>query len=256
MGPTGFPGGQTKLNQELCMKKLLYLCALGLAAALPPSGPALAADHRDGDFVLADPSTDINDVYTWMSSDASKVYLAMTVFPAANATMSKFSTAALYVFHTASRASFGATTATPLDIICSFDQGQRISCWVGSANNFISGDASATTGLSNSAGTIKVFAGPRKDHFFFNLDGFNRARGLVRNGAGGLTFNGDGCPTAPAATLNTVAMALSQNAAGGTPAVDFFRNLNTLAIVLEIDKTLLNTGGAFISVWGGTHRKG
>ena len=67
------------------MKKILCLCALGLAAALPPTGPALAADHRDGDFVLADPSTDINDVYTWMSADASKVYLAMTVFPAANA---------------------------------------------------------------------------------------------------------------------------------------------------------------------------
>lgn len=238
------------------MKKILCLCALGLAAALPPTGPAIAADHRDGDFVLADPSTDINDVYSWMSTDASKVYLAMTVFPAANATMSKFSTAALYVFHTTSRASFAATTATPLDVICSFDQAQQISCWVGGANNFVSGNASNPTGLSNAAGNIKVFAGPRKDHFFFNLDGFNRARGLVRNGAGALTFNADGCPTAPAATLNTVAMALSQNAAGGTPAVDFFRTLNTLAIVLEIDKTLLNSGGGFISVWGATHRKG
>lgn len=238
------------------MKKVLCLCALGLATALPPSGPALAADHRDGDFVLADPSTDINDVYTWMSSDGAKVYLAMTVFPAANATMSKFSTAAYYVFHTASRATFGATTVTPLDVICSFDYNQRISCWVGSSTNFVGGDASNTAGISNAANTIKVFAGPRKDHFFFNLDGFNRARGLVRGGAGTLTFNGDGCPTAPAATLNMVAGALSQNSAGGTPAVDFFAPLNTLAIVLEIDKSLLNKGGAFISVWGGTHRKG
>lgn len=238
------------------MKKLLYLCALGLAAALPASGPALAADHRDGDFVLADPSTDVNDVYTWMSSDGQKVYLAMTVFPFANATMSKFSTAGLYVFHTASRATFGATTVTPLDIVCSFDQAQRISCWVGDNTNFVSGDASYVAGVSNAANTIKVFAGPRKDHFFFNLDGFNRARGLVRNGAGGLTFNADGCPTAPAATLNMVAGALSQNSAGGTPAVDTFRTANTLAIVLEIDKGLLNKGGGFISVWGGTHRKG
>ncbi len=238
------------------MKKVLCLCALGLATALPPSGSALAADHRDGDFVLADPSTDINDVYAWMSSDGSKVYLAMTVFPAANATTSKFSTAALYVFHTASRATFGTGMATTVDVTCSFDYNQRISCWVGSSANFVGGDASVTTGISNAANTIKVFAGPRKDHFFFNLDGFNRARGLVRMNAGGLTFNADGCPTAPAGTLNTVAMALSQNAAGGTPAVDFFRTLNTLAIVLEIDKTLLNKGGGFISVWGGTHRKG
>jgi hypothetical protein len=141
-------------------------------------------------------------------------------------------------------------------VICSFDQAQRISCWVGGANNFVSGDASNPAGLSNAANTIKVFAGARKDHFFFNLDGFNRARGLVRNGAGALPFPADGCPTAPAATLNTVAMALSQNAAGATPAVDFFRTLNTLAIVLEIDKTLLNSGGGFISVWGATHRKG
>lgn len=237
------------------MKKILCLCALGLAAALPPTGPALAADHRDGDFVLADPSTDVNDVYSWMSADTTKVYLAMTVFPAAT-TGSRFSPAALYVFHTASRAAFGATTVTPLDVTCSFDQAQRISCWVGANNYYVSGDASATAGISNAGGSIKVYAGLRKDHFFFNLDGFNRARNLVRTNVGGLTINGDGCPTAPAGTLNTVAMALAQTSAGATPPVDFFRTLNTLAIVLEIDKTLLTTGGAFISVWGGTHRKG
>lgn len=238
------------------MKKTLWLLALGMAAALPPVGPALAADHRDGAAVLADPSTDINDVYSWMSSDMTKVYLVMTVFPAANATTSKFSTAAYYVFHTASRTAFATPAATPVDVVCSFDATQKISCWVGDASNFVSGDASVAAGISSTNNYVKVFAGPRRDHFFFNLDGFNRARNLVRTNVGALTFNANGCPTAPAATLNTVAMALSQNAAGATPAVNFFGPLNTLAIVLEIDTTLLNKGGPIFSVWGATHRKG
>ena len=42
----------------------------------------------------------------------------------------KFSTAALYVFHTASRATFGTGMATTVDVTCSFDYNQRISCWV------------------------------------------------------------------------------------------------------------------------------
>ena len=236
------------------MKRTIGLFALGMAAALQ-SPTVQAADHRDGASVLTDPSTDINDVYSWMSTDGTKVYLAMTVFPAADKTNSKFSTAAYYVFHTASRATFGATQVMPVDVVCGFDAGQYISCWVGGNSTFVYGNANVTTGVSNAANTVKVYAGARKDHFFFNLAGFNTVRTTVKNNVGALTLNANGCPTAPAATLTAQRTQLGQ-APGGGAATDFFAPLNTLAIVLEIDKTLLNTGGGFMSVWGGTYRKG
>ncbi len=240
------------------MKRTIGLFALGIAAALQ-SPSVQAADHRDGASVLTDPSTDINDVYSWMSSDGSKVYLAMTVFPVADKAASKFSTAAYYVFHTASRASFAATQVTPVDVVCGFDSGQYISCWVGGNTTFVYGNANTTTGISNTAGTVKVYAGPRKDHFFFNLLGFNQVRANVKTNAATLAaaFNANGCPTGAGvnATLTAQRTQLGQ-APGGGAATDFFAPLNTLAIVVEIDKTLLNKGGGFMSVWGGTYRKG
>jgi len=237
------------------MKRDSFLLALGfgVASSLLLAAPASAADHRDGAATLTDPSTDINDVYTWMSADRSKVYLIMTVFPAANKTTSKFSNSAYYVFHTTSRANYLSAAVTPYDIICSFDSTQKISCWFGDSTTFLTGDASPTTGLSMGT-SIKVFAGPRKDHFFFNLAGFNEVRKKVKANTTN-TLNADNCLTA--GVPNTPAMLatqLGQSPAGGT-AVDFFASLNTLAIVMEVDTTLLNKGGSLISVWGGTYRK-
>lgn len=228
-----------------------------MAMSLLPAAPALAADHRDGASVDVDASTDINDVYAWVDSGGQSIYLAMTVFPVAAKT-SKFSNSAYYVFHTTSRAN-AAGAATPLDITCGFDNSavQNISCWVGDSTNFIYGDASGAAGLT--ANNITVFAGPRKDHFFFNLAGYNQVRANVTAAvaAKALTFNADGCPTMPAATLTAQATQLGRAPGGGAgSAQDFFLPLNTLAIVLKIPVTVVNKGGPLMSVWAGTYRKG
>lgn len=234
------------------------ILALGLGAALLPAQAALAADHLDGAAVKTDAATDINDVYAWMSSDGSKVYLAMTVFPQATTT-AKFSNAAYYVFHTSSRADFLNQTMVAKDIICSFDAAQMISCWVGDNTNFVYGNANVTTGLTGAGGKVKIYAGLRKDHFFFNLDGFNNARATIkaRNTTTAITVGTNGCPS----NINTTETALivnqlktSMTTGTGTPT-NFFANLNTLAIVLEVDKTLLNGGGPIMSVWGATVKK-
>ena len=68
---------------------------------------AWAADHRDGPGVRADIAADINDVFAWMSPDAARVYLVMTVFPFATAE-ARFSDSVQYVFHTSSASAFGA----------------------------------------------------------------------------------------------------------------------------------------------------
>jgi hypothetical protein len=261
--------GSYSLNEECFMAWKNRLLAIGLASALLPVQAAIAADHLDGSAtgVKADAATDINDVYAWISPDGTKVNLIMTVSPAANAATAKFSNSAYYVFHTASRQNFLAMQSTPTNIICSFDAMQKISCWVGTGNaNFIYGDASSTSGLVSSNGKMKVFAGPRKDHFFFNLDGFNAVRTIVKNrqATTPITLDGNGCAGmsgANAMGLNVTETQAVRNqlqrAPGGAAgsATDFFRNLNTLAIVLEIDKTMLVNGGNIISVWGGTHKK-
>lgn len=231
------------------------IAALGLTSALLPPLFAYAADHRDGAAVLADPSTDLNDVYAWVSGDGSKVYLVMTMFPAADKNTSKFSNAAYYVFHTASRASFNTTATTPLDIICGFDATQKISCWIGT--KFVFGDASSTAGLSSSDGKVRVYAGVRKDHFFFNLDGFNDVRATVkgRHAVTPLTFDANGCANnLTAGELSVIRNQLQKTAAGASPPVDFFKDLNTLAIVMEVDKALLTAGGPILGVWGATHK--
>ena len=185
------------------MKKssLTWMAAIGgacLVTAFITPRLAQSADHRDGPAVKMDPSTDINDVYTW--NDGNNVVLAMTVFPVADAN-SKFSNAAAYVLHTESAAAFGATS-NPFDIICTFDAAQKISCWAG--DEYVTGDASAAAGVASASGKLKVFAGRRADPFFFNLEGFNDNRDFVVANAGALTFNNQGCPNIDGPTSGAI----------------------------------------------------
>jgi len=242
------------------MKNKSWLLALGMAASLLPTAPASAADHRDGQFALEDPSTDINDVYSWVSSDGASVYLAMTVFPFTSAG-AKFSTAAYYVFHTNNRPAAGGA-GTNVDVICGFDAAQKISCWFGSTD-FVSGDASVDTAPLTTSSGISVFAGLRTDHFFFNLNGFNEARKTVKAGVAGIVaiINGNACPSSAGASAGKTTMAtaladLSHDTGGTLAPADQFLNQKTLAIVLKIPVAMLNTSGPVLAVWAGTHRKG
>jgi hypothetical protein len=47
---------------------------------------------------------------------------------------------------------------------------------------------------------------------------------------------------------------LSTNPTNGGPAVDFFLGLNVLSIVLQVDKTLLTSGGPVVGVWASTNK--
>jgi hypothetical protein len=224
----------------------LLACA-GAAAVLGYAGLARSADHLDAPGTRAEPAADINDVYTWM--DGNNVVLAMTVFPAATSG-AKFSDAVKYVLHTASGSAYGNTTAA-LDVICTFDTAQRASCWAGTSE-YVTGDASATTGLASGDGKFKVFAGLRADPFFFNLDGFKHTVSTVESAAAGLSFDVAGCPTLDAPTSATLRGQL-QSAPDGGPAQDFFQPLNGLAIVVSLDKTLVTKGGPIVSAWAGTY---
>lgn len=236
------------------LKWMVVVGGACLATAVIHPRLARSADHLDAPATKADPTADINDVYAFLDKPgdaATNVIYAMTVYPAAPAG-SKFSDSVQYVIHTSSGAKFGATTSD-LNIICTFDATQKIQCWAG-ADEYVTGDASGEAGLASASGKFKVFAGLRADPFFFNLAGFKNVVGIAtaalpvvaRNDAGCVGF--DTGPSGPGALL-------ALNPDGGGAPEDFFKNLNGLAIVVQLDKTVATKGGNIVSVWASTHKK-
>ena len=225
-----------------------------LAAALGYTTRAKSADHLDAPATTAEPSADINDVYSW--TDGSNLILAMTVYPNAPAGTT-FSDSVQYVFHTQSGAAYGATTAPEKDIIATFDAAGKIQLWVGS-DEYVTGDPSATTGLASADGKVKVYAGLRADPFFFNLSGFKAAVATVDSfeEAGTLQALGAtdaGCPLIPPSSAAALRSLLSTNPADGGVAPNDFAAFNALSIVVAVDKSLVNGGGAITAIWGSTH---
>jgi hypothetical protein len=226
------------------MKLLPKLAAI--AAALVAS-TALAADHRDGDAVQTDPSTDINDVYTF--TNGNNVVLAMTVSPFA-ATGAKFSDVAQYVFHVESYDKFGGAKSGSTDVICTFATDQKIQCWVGN-KDYVTGDASAAAGITSTTGKTKVFAGLRADPFYFYLTGFKNTRSAALAAAGTLMFNPNNCPQLNAATVTALQGLLITN----DQTKNDFAMANVLGLTLEVDKSLLIANpDEVISVWASTNK--
>lgn len=232
---------------------LRWACA---AVMVTGASSALAADHRDAPATKADPTTDINDVYAFI--DGTKVILAMTVLPAAEADAA-FSDAVQYVFNLETGTEFGTGIETK-KIICSFAADQTATCYLGvpgdEAEDMVTGDASAESGISSDAGKIQVFAGMRADPFFFNLEGFTDAVSTVVTAAPTLTFDAANCPDVNQPTSQLLVSQLQSTQMGTMPAVDFFLALNTMAIVVSLDMSALNPDHNLLSVWASTHRLG
>ena len=160
-----------------------------------------AADHLDAPAVMADPSADLNDFYSFVNpNDANEVISILTVHPLATGA-SQFSDAVIYDVW------FSADADAGVAVQCRFDAEQRINCTgpggataSGNTGNIIDGDG------------MRVWAGLTDDPFFFDLTAF---RATVASGV-------------PAFT---------------DPGTDFFAGLNTLAIVVGIDKDRVDDGG-------------
>jgi hypothetical protein len=247
-----------------------------LAGAVLASPAAIAADHNDGTQVMADPSADITDVYAWMT-DANHMALVMDVMPNSGTT-AQFSDTVKYVFHTTTWAGFTGTIGTgdpEVDVICTFDASGNPSCWVAFQGDsaaadvidYVSGTAAAAnsaTGITSADGDIQLFAGPRNDPFFFNLDGFHNAIATVEGAVPSLVdagaFNAAGCPAVGATTSGVLLGELGHDLDGGAP-LDDFAGQDVLSIVLNINinnptnpnGNLLQTGNTLLSVWASTN---
>jgi hypothetical protein len=243
------------------------------------AGPARAADHADGPSAtqsLMDLSGDITDVYAF--SDSTNVNLIMDVGTNATAT-SKFSNVIQYVFHVNGITGLSDTAPFQTSVICTFDTANKISCWLQQGTttlDYVNGDASATTGLSSEKGMFKVFAGPRNDPFFFNIQGFRKVTGFVAANLGGLgpILTKGGCPQLDGAGSPVSSMAvrglLKSQTDGATAGVDDFAkggtaaaplgiatlSGNVLSLTVAVKKTALtnNGGKPILGVWASTHK--
>jgi hypothetical protein len=253
------------------VKKLAFLGAVAGAGlgVLLIGHPTRAADHLDAPAASTNPMADITDVFAWMSSDASKVNLVMDVSPGDDGTR-HFDSSVQYVFHVTSHPGASAAVAfgapgTESKVICTFASDTSIQCWVrgsGMTKDYVAGDPSDPAGLESADHKIKVFAGTRSDPFFFNLQGFRDAVATVDAAeAGGALppLDAAGCPPLGAGA-GPIAAKLGEGpqatAAAPCPTdnADCFVNLNVKAIVVQVDKSLLNDGSNFVlSVWGSTH---
>lgn len=231
------------------------VAGLGLSAIIVGGSIAIGADHRDSTLLgmPANAAADLNDIYAWMSSDAQDLNLALTVqpFAAAGAT---FSPDVQYVFHVTSQASYGATAVEETLVICELASPTSAECWVGD-EVYLAGDPSAEAGLSDAESRVRVFAGQRNDPFFFNLDGFVATVGIVKGAAGGLTFDAANCPDLPADTSAALRTQLQNDDPADAEVDDEFAGANVAALVVTLDKTLVNRGGPILGVWASTHDK-
>ncbi len=230
--------------------------AATMAVALfGPWSLAQAADHADSPAVQTggEPAADITDVFAWTTSDASKMNLIM------NTTGDVMhSDAVQYAFHlTRADDAPGLATGAKTDVICQFDSGE-IACWVG-GDEYVRGDASAEAGLSSTSGKTKVFAGPRNDPFFMNFSGFVETLDVVKGALPvlGPTLNAAGCPEGVDGATSAVLVdqLQKQNAGQMGAAEDDFAAGTVLALVVQIDKSLIVGSGDVLAVWASTNRR-
>lgn len=223
-----------------------------------------AADHLDSATTLAPlPLADINDVYAWMTPDGQKVNLVMTISPGDNGTR-HFSPGVQYVFHVTSKAGLGVGQAggTETRIICTFASDLAAKCWIGDnpVKDYVEGDPTSIEGITSFDAKVRMFAGRRSDPFFFNLQGFRDAVAAVK-ATGGITLDAAGCPNNVDATAAAALRAKVQQAAQATATApcaidnaDCFKHLKVLAIVMQVDKSLLlDAGQTTVGVWASTH---
>ncbi len=238
----------------------LPLKALAVLAVLAGTGftvrQLLASDHQDTALVEFSPRFDVNDVYAFPSpSDPSRTVLVLgtsSPLTPAQTPSATFGTRNEQLY----QLKIDNTGDAKEDLVFQFTflgKGRRQLVTmrgpykpdaVGTVNTLM--DGRKIWGLTNTiiqSRGIKLFAGPRDDPFFIDLEQFFRILPDRRPESGPLSQITQGPLT-------------FRDAIGANPAVDFLRGINDMAIVVEVPTGILTnpaTNGRF-GVWGTTSR--
>ena len=225
------------------------LRALGIVLALGIPMVAPAADHLDSPTAAStsEPSADITDLYAWMTADASRLNLVAAVSAGAGAG-SVFSDAVIYEFSVSSAAGYGEPQTSTV-ITCKFVDDTNVECWAG--NDYVVGDPSDPDGIVSDNGGLRVFAGLRDDPFFLEFNGFQNAvnAAVAAVAADQVEFapEDQGCPSLTEDQANALVGALTSGNDGAPPS-NTFAGQNVLALVVQVDRAIVDRGGPVLGV--------
>jgi hypothetical protein len=222
--------------------------ALAAVAALATfaTARARASDHQDTPEVEVNPRMDINDVYAFPGSAADRIVLVMTTSSPIAGSNAAFDPNLLYQFKIDNTGDAVEDRVIQVTFEGSEPGSQRVTlrgpvapAMVGTRAT-LNTDGSVVTGAVGGSLTgangITVFTGLRADPFVIDLEQFFNILPDRRPATGALS--------GPA---NATASAFR------TPGVDLLRPFNTLAIVVELPKSLLQAStaaDASFGVWG------
>ena len=218
-------------------RKKLLLAALGVAAGIT-GGILFAADHIDAPAVTGQAS-DITDVYVFRAQDPNNlVFVANTqgLLTPGSTAAAKFDENTVIEFNIDNN----NDAVEDLVLQCKYDAASNKMQVYGPVapsetgkRSKLEGSVTAETVVSTYGSTavtgtgatgIKVFAGPRDDPFFFDLDQYKK---IIAGTA--TSFN--------------------------NPGTDKFAGTNVLSVVVEVPKSLISSASGKINVWLETKKK-
>lgn len=232
--------------KSLLAPRRLVIAAIALACATGGVGIALASDHQDTPDVELNPSMDMTDLYVFPSPVPGRVVLVMNswgVLTSAETPTTYFDPNILYQFKIDDnhdgiedkviQVSFkGAGANQTVEV-----RGPVAPPAVGAMGNKISTAAPVITGATRttlgSASGVQVYAGPRDDPFFIDLEQFFRIIPDRKPVTGALSQ----LPDTPTAS------------AWRNPGIDFLAGFNVLSIVIELPASDLTGSGPNFGVW-------
>jgi hypothetical protein len=226
------------------------LALLGVIGGALTTRKTLASDHQDNPFVELNPALDMTDVYAFPSSTPGRIVLVLNSWAfltPAETPSTSFDPNLLYQFKIDNtgdakedlviQVTFTGTGPNQtVDV-----RGPVAPPVVGAMGNKVASIAPAVSGKVNtmigSPTGMQVFAGPREDPFFIDLEQFFRILPDRKPVTGQLS------------KLPDTATATSFRPAGS--AVDYPKGFNVLSIVIELPAAQLTAGGnPKIGVWG------
>lgn len=245
---------------------IVVTATLAFTISLYGTRIAHGSDHQDSPTVVARPGADVTDVFAYPSpSNPANVVLAMDVYPLIPAGMSagsqySFDPAVLYQFKIATGvASKDYTEKQVIQFTVSgTGQSQTLTMYgpaapkeVGTTNTLVAQTGTVPFGQATTLGNgVKVFAGPRRDPFFFDLAQFFK---IVPDRNYQAHQNGATPPPASASSFN--GFAANPNGCLTTPSSNLLANFNVLQIAVELPKTMLEPSGASlgkVGIWATT----
>jgi len=232
------------------MKRLTAALVLSALSAGALAVNTLAgSDHQDTPEVELSPRSDINDVYAFPAADTTRVVLIMTTsspITPAQSSAAAFDPNLMYQIKLDQTGDGVEDAVLQFTFVGSTAAGQQVEMrgpaapvMTGMFSRLMDAAPSITGAINTSLGSsggVQLFAGVRDDPFFLDLEQF-------------FCIIPDRRPaTGPLAGACSTGVAGSFRAAGS--AVDYLSGFNTLAIVVEMPKSLLRATPGRVGVWG------